>query len=993
MHFSQLFRSANLLSFSLATSLSLIGCGTGDGGNESKTPINTSASEATSNTNTSPTPELIESQGQTTDKSQNEAPPNSFLKLEDKLFLATGRGGTIFTSTDSIDWTERNSVVNADLNDVSGGKAVFVAVGEEGTIVTSTNGVVWSKQTSNTDSNLNSIAWGNNHFVAIGAHGTIVISRDGINWTTPAHITDHYLNQVIWSGNQFVAVGRGDANGIILTSPDAVNWTVRRTGGHIGAYLNFNDIAWNGFQYVAIGSAGIKNCIGNCSYYVAYRSIDGITWTEIDFNETNQAFAALTNIEWDGSQYVAYGNWSVMSRSGNIVITSHDGLTWEETILTKQLPLNDISIHDGNWFSVDRNGNVYSSNNGASWKQEALLDAELTSMVINKPTSVVTINSAFMFSPIATYENNENLSFTIENKPEWAEFDTNTGALWGAPSLSDIDRTDNIVISVTDGINTVALDPITISVTQGPYSAPTISGNPESEIAHNSNYHFTPDATDGNNDILSFSITNKPSWAEFNKNTGTLSGTPAYEDVGLFTNIVISASDGIEIVPLKPFDISVTNSAPFINIGHWIAVAPSGVYTSQDASNWKQQYATDENIIFGNKPNIHHIATNGSTFVAIDTFEKVFISDDSYTWLEQNVGHSSDYLTDIVAGNNLFVAVGSNYSYNVEGDPGSGGTKSKAAFLSNDGVTWTAIDIDPAGLLSVVEWNGAQYVALGYDTTNTSGLIKAYTSQDAISWEAYDTGITGHINDIIWDGSQFIAVGNNIIISSTNGMDWANQQIPQNYALLDAISWNGTRYVSVGGATTTNIMGDKAYNATILTSEDGSSWEEISLPTEQVCYEQPVPPNSGLPIWSTCVTQTIPSTLGAITWNGSEFVAMGKEDMARSSDGINWTTIAGIDPIRINDLISTTSNEDSSTLYIAAGKPYTLTPYASDPEGDPLTYSIEGLPSWASFDQTTGMLTGTPSTNEIGKTDYVTIAVSDGYEPTSLRTLELIVKP
>jgi hypothetical protein len=70
-------------------------------------------------------------------------------------------------------------------------------------------------------------------------------------------------------------------------------------------------------------------------------------------------------------------------------------------------------------------------------------------------------------------------------------------------------------------------------------------------------YGFTPTARDPDDDSLRFSITGKPPWATFDTRTGTLRGTPAAGDVGEFTGILISVSDGEDAASLDPFSILV----------------------------------------------------------------------------------------------------------------------------------------------------------------------------------------------------------------------------------------------------------------------------------------------------------------------------------------------------------------------------------------------------------------------------------------------------
>lgn len=74
-------------------------------------------------------------------------------------------------------------------------------------------------------------------------------------------------------------------------------------------------------------------------------------------------------------------------------------------------------------------------------------------------------------------------------------------------------------------------------------------------------YTFTPSASDANGDTLTFSVTNKPDWADFNASTGRLSGTPTASDVAMYSNISISVSDGQASASLSGFGISVTDVA------------------------------------------------------------------------------------------------------------------------------------------------------------------------------------------------------------------------------------------------------------------------------------------------------------------------------------------------------------------------------------------------------------------------------------------------
>jgi hypothetical protein len=66
-----------------------------------------------------------------------------------------------------------------------------------------------------------------------------------------------------------------------------------------------------------------------------------------------------------------------------------------------------------------------------------------------------------------------------------------------------------------------------------------------------------------------------------------------------------------------------------------------------------------------------------------------------------------------------------------------------------------------------------------------------------------------------------------------------------------------------------------------------------------------------------------------------------------------------------------------------AGTDYLYQPSLTAGSGD-VTFSITGLPTWATFDSNTGVLTGTPATSDEGKTGAITITASNGSSTASV---------
>lgn len=104
-------------------------------------------------------------------------------------------------------------------------------------------------------------------------------------------------------------------------------------------------------------------------------------------------------------------------------------------------------------------------------------------------------------------------------------------------------------------------NPVGTSTPENNNNAPAISGNPGNTVLIDNAYRFTPTASDPDGDSLTFDIQNRPVWAGFNSTTGTLSGTPSIGDVGNYSDITISVSDGSMSDSLPAFSVAVIQNA------------------------------------------------------------------------------------------------------------------------------------------------------------------------------------------------------------------------------------------------------------------------------------------------------------------------------------------------------------------------------------------------------------------------------------------------
>jgi Putative Ig domain len=81
----------------------------------------------------------------------------------------------------------------------------------------------------------------------------------------------------------------------------------------------------------------------------------------------------------------------------------------------------------------------------------------------------------------------------------------------------------------------------------------------------------------------------------------------------------------------------------------------------------------------------------------------------------------------------------------------------------------------------------------------------------------------------------------------------------------------------------------------------------------------------------------------------------------------------------------------SPATSVVAGQHYSFQPAASDSNNGALTFSIQNTPDWATFNNSTGQLSGTPTAAEVGTYPNIIISVSDGTSETALPAFTVAV--
>lgn len=233
--------------------------------------------------------------------------------------------------------------------------------------------------------------------------------------------------------------------------------------------------------------------------------------------------------------------------------------------------------------------------------------------IYGTPPSSVVSGQTYSFTPAASDPEGDPLSFSITNRPPWASFSASTGRLSGTPSSSAVGEYIGISISVTDGQTQTSLAPFSVIVSQA-NQAPQISGTPLTVARVGQVYEFAPAAADADGDALTFSISNRPTWASFNAATGRLSGTPGSGSTGNYSGISIRVSDGVASISLPSFSIAVQQtSMGSVTLSWQPPTTRVDGSPLENLAGYRIRYGTSS----GNYPNVVAIQNGGVTSAVI----------------------------------------------------------------------------------------------------------------------------------------------------------------------------------------------------------------------------------------------------------------------------------------------------------------------------------------------------------------------------------------
>lgn len=580
---------------------------------------------------------------------------------------------------------------------------------------------------------------------------------------------------------------------------------------------------------------------------------------------------------------------------------------------------------------------------------------------------------------VFTDPNGDTLTYSASGYPSWVTFDAGAIRFSGTPTSANL-GVSTVTLTATDPDGASASRTFDLRVNSAPVVSALIP-NGSTQATRGYNFDTSGYFSDPDGQQLTFSAAQQineyipelgetisypgplPSWLTMNAN-GALSGTPPASEAGRSYEIIVIASDGVNTVQDR-FFLNVTpyaNVAPVVNTllanqsvqetGSGTYTFPSNAFTDADGHSltytarlssgallpsWITFNASQRRFTFnpayGNAGvyDIRVTANDGNGGTANDVF-RLTVSDGPNRAPVLSIPIPNRNATEAVTS---YYTVPSNTFYDPDGD----GLSYSATFATG-GTLPTWISFDPASRLFT--FNPAYGNAGTYDIRVTANDGNGGTQSDI-----FRLTVGAGANRVPTVGTL---IGNQV---ATEGQ---------------AFSYT--------------------FPAAAFTDPDGDSFTYTAyVVTEELVQTQPYPEpdfelqevESPLPSWLTfnSSTRTFSGTRNGITVDQVLDIRLyatevGTSESYRVSQDFTLTVQAANDAPVL-------SNPPASTYIAAPNAAFSLdlpNNVFTDPNGDSLTYSASGLPSWLSFTASTVRFTGTPSAANIGAST-ITLTATD----------------
>jgi hypothetical protein len=722
-----------------------------------------------------------------------------------------------------------------------------------------------------------------NQWVAgFNATNTLAYSNDGLNWNGVGTTLMNLGRIAVWNGSMWVAVGEGGANSIAY-SYNGINWI----GLGIDTFASANDVAWNGSMWVAMGSG---------FHSIAY-SYDGMNWTGLG----RFIFTFGWGVAWNGTMWIAVGEGSTP------IAYSIDGINWTGTgiaIFTRSI---GVAWNGTMWVAMGEGTNsIAYSTDGIVWTG---LGVSIFTLGIGVAwngimwvaSGQVANTLAYSYDGIKWIGLGSTLFTFVGRKLAW------NGTMWIAAGKGLIDT----LAYSNDGIVWVGL---------------------RMEVSSNTGYSTSFNGA-------------RPHQITF--------PTPMLIATGSGTNTLAYSSDGITWTGSGTSIFSTQGNGVATNGAMWVATG-SGTntlaYSTTDIETPFMHLPFENSTYADVMGNSTVTATGSPAFVSgvrgskavnlTNTAGSTALQYIRGTWNGANNVTVSLWLNPqgLLSGTGqieLFMAYNGGYNIYINGTNNivfvTNGMiiTSSATLLTNAWYNIVAIG-QVNGLCSLYLNNfllgtatnsggfGASTGSFGLGTTDTSTPLYAFNGyiddfrlynyaismNQRITWRGLGTSVfSSQGNAVAWNGTMWVAVGGNTIHSiaySYDGITWIGLG-NSIFTTGNGVTWGGSMWVAVGVGIDHSIaysyngitwigLGKNTFSGNGKSvAWNGSLWVAVGSGANSIAYSYDGISWAGLgtayPFFTT--------SGNSVAWNGSRWVATGAggNTILYSTDGITWTVV------------------------------------------------------------------------------------------------------
>jgi hypothetical protein len=220
---------------------------------------------------------------------------------------------------------------------------------------------------------------------------------------------------------------------------------------------------------------------------------------------------------------------------------------------------------------------------------------------------------------------------------------------------------------------------------------------------------------------------------------------------------------------------------------------------------------------------------------------------------------------------------------------------SSLSLYSTDGITWTQSSMPQSDEWTSVTFGDGKFVAISANYT-TSG---AY-STDGIVWNSMTMPRSSEWRSVAYGDGKFVAVANNQLAAySTDGINWTEPSMPEQADWL-SVSYGEGRFVATADRRFSGAGADNAYSTDGITWYSGQEfsnpglWRSVTygngrfVAVRTVSQEAAYSTDGGI-VWT---QSTLPEfgNWEKVTFGDGKFLAIGSENkIAYSVDGASWT--------------------------------------------------------------------------------------------------------